>query len=386
MRKWLVRIAVVLLLAAGVYALRITVLAPEPVEVEVVHPSMGRVEQTVTNSKAGTVRARRRAKLSPDLGARVVELPVREGERVRRGQVLLRLDDSTLQAQLEKARRELAAAEARHREACLAAEQAERELARHQELADRQIVSRNLLDQLGSRAATSRAGCDAAEAAVSSAEAAIDVIREELRKTVLRAPFDGIVAELSTEVGEWVTPSPPALPVPPVIELIDDSSIYVSAPMNEVDSGRIRPGQPVRMTIDSHPDRSFAGTVTRVAPYVLDVEEQNRTVEIEVDLEDEERARTLLPGTSADVEVILETREGVVRVPTATLLQEDAVLVVEDDRLQHREVEIGLRNWDWTEITSGLDTSDRVVTTLDRVDVQPGIEVEVSGAGEAPAR
>jgi HlyD family secretion protein len=113
------------------------------------------------------------------------------------------------------------------------------------------------------------------------------------------APFAGVVAEVSIEAGEWTTPSPPGLPIPPVIDLIDISSLYVSAPMDEVDSARIRTGQTVRVTVDSHPGRSFPGHVRRVAPYVLDLEAQNRTVEIEVVLEI--LALPRCSGTSADV-------------------------------------------------------------------------------------
>src|SRR5262249_28131006 len=161
----------------------------------------------------------------------------------------------------------------------------------------------------------------------------IEVAARELDYTVIRAPFDGVVADLSIEVGEWSTPSPPALPVPPVLDVIDPSSIYVSAPMDEVDSARLRPGQAARVTVDSQPGRHLSAHVARVASYVLDVQEQNRTVEIEAELDDAALAATLLPGTSADVEVILDTREDALRIPSAALLSGDRVLVLDDGRL-----------------------------------------------------
>jgi HlyD family secretion protein len=209
---------------------------------------------------------------------------------------------------------------------------------------------------------------------VERAAAAVGVARAELAKTVLKAPFDGIVAEVSTEVGEWTTPSPPALPVPPVIDILDPASIYVSAPMDEVDSARIAPGQPVRVTVDSHRGRSFPATVLRVAPYVLDVEEQNRTVEIEVALDDAGFAATLLPGTSADVEVILEVEDRALRIPTATLVEGGKVLVLENGLLEERRIETGLRNWDYTEVHEGLAEGELVVESLDRAEVKDGAE------------
>lgn len=381
MRKWLIRIVVLALLAAAAYYAQRTWLTTPPVQVSVILPENGRVESTITNSKAGTVKARRRADISPEIGGRVVQLAVREGQIVKRGDLLLRLDDSTQRAQLERANKDVLTAEARRDEACLATEQAEREYQRHRALAERQIVSQNLLDQLESRAQTMAVGCIAAEAAIASARAAVAMVDNELRKAVLRAPFGGVISELSVELGEYTTPSPPGLPIPPVLQIIDTGSIYISAPMDEVDSARVHTGQPVRVTIDPYPGRSFPGTVVRVADYVLDLELQNRTVEIEVELEDSEFVSHLLPGTSADVEVILEVREGVLRLPTSTLMQGGAVLVVEGDVIARREVEVGLRNWDFTEIRGGLTASDRVITSLDRVEVQPGVQVVVAGDG-----
>jgi HlyD family secretion protein len=121
-----------------------------------------------------------------------------------------------------------------------------------------------------------------------------------------------------------------------------------------------------------------------VAPYVLDIEAQNRTVEIEVVLDDEEIFPRLLPGTSADVEVILEARNGALRVPTHALLEGEQVLLVEDDRLVARNVEVGLSNWDYTEIVSGLSAGEEVVVSLDRPEVQPGAQAVVEKSQGAP--
>jgi len=381
LNRWLRRIVVLLLIVAAIFALRLTVFAPEPLTVEVVTLERGPVESTVTNSKAGTVETRRRARLSPEIGGRVAELPFREGARVSKGAVVLRLDGSTQRAERTRARRELTSAEAEHRRACLAAELAQREVARNRRLAAEGIVPADLLDQLETSAETGAAGCQAAAARVETARAVIAVTENELAKTVLTAPFDAVVAEVSIEVGEWTTPSPPAVPVPPVIELLDPATIYITAPMDEVDSGRLHPDLPVRVTIDSHPGETFDGVVTRVAPYVLDVETQNRTVEIEVELADTQLAATLLPGTSADVEVILEVHEDVPRLPTPVLLPGNAVLVVADGVLERRELEIGLRNWDYTEIVGGLAEDEPVVTSLDREEIQAGVEVTIETAG-----
>ena len=191
------------------------------------------------------------------------------------------------------------------------------------------------------------------------------------------------MAEVSTEVGEWVTPSPPLLTSPAVVDLIDPSTVYVSAPMDEVDSAQILAGQSVKLTVDSRPGKTFAATVLRVAPYVLDVEAQNRTVEIEVSLDDPTDAGALLPGTSADVEVVLEKRRDVLRLPTSALLEGDRVLVIDDGVLAERAVELGLRSWRYAELRSGLSEGEMVVVSLDRVGVEAGERaiIEASGSG-----
>lgn len=384
MRRWAIRIGVLLAVVAAVFALRATVLAPDPVEVQVAEARRGRVEETVTNSRAGTVKARRRAQISPEVGGRAVDIPHREGDRVEKGDVLLRLDAGVLESRIALARRELQAAIAGREQACANAERARRELDRLSKLAREGIVSTDLLDQAQTAAETSRAACRAAGAGVAQAQAAIDLEGRQAALTVIRAPFSGVVADLSIEVGEYTTPSPPGMPIPPVIDLIDPESIYVSAPMDEVDSARIHPGQAVRITVDSHPGRTFPGVVARIAPYVLDREEQNRTVEIEAAFAPTPAVR-LLPGTSADVEVILQTRENALRVPTPALLEGNRVLVVENGRLAERRLRIGLKNWDWTEVLSGLAPGERVVTTLDRPEIVAGAEVRVAAGGEEAA-
>jgi HlyD family secretion protein len=378
MKRTLRLVAILLSLGLVAVAVRFTLLAPKPVAVVVASVVRGPVEKTVTNTRAGSVRARRRAKLSPEVGGRVAALPFQKGDRVNKGDVLVRLDDSLQRANLELAQRDLASATAQHSEACLAAERAGRERDRTDSLTRDGIASRDLLDQTETAARRASASCDAAAAAVARAHAAVDLAQTQLGKMVLRAPFDAVIAELDTELGEWITPSPPALPVPPVVDLLDPQSIYISAPMDEVDSAKIALGQAVRVSVDSFPGEHFSGRVTRIAPYVLDVEAQNRTIEIEVTLDDPETTSKLLPGTSADVEVILERRENVERIPSQSLLEGNHVLVVGPDaRLVDRKVDVGLSNWDFTEITGGLEPGDRVVVSLDRPEVRAGALVKV---------
>ncbi len=352
-------------------------LAPERIPVTAVVVERGEVESTITNTKAGTVRARRRAHLAPEIGGRIARIAHREGDRVESGVVLVELEGSSQRAELELARQSLRATEAARREACIRRDRALRSLERQRELARQQVVSEDTIDELESSHEVARAACHRAAAEVERARAQIGVVEVALDKLLIRAPFAGVVAEVQGEVGEWMTPSPPLLVAPAAIDLIDPSSVYVSAPMDEVDAASIRVGQSARITVDSHPGRAFAGAVVRVAPYVLDVEAQNRTVEIEVEFRDADDGDALLPGTSADVEVVREVRTDVLRVPTAALLQDDRVLVVGNGRLSEARIDVGLRNWNWTEVRAGLEAGTRVVLSLDRVGIEAGAPVEV---------
>ena len=369
-------------LAAAVVVLRLTVFAPAVVPVNVFRAEKGRVEQSVTNSKAGTIKSRRRATLSSEIGGRVIELPARKGARVRRGDLLMRVFDGDYRAQVGVAESALAAARATRAETCRTAELAEKQLARNRALARDALVSTDVLDQFQSQRDAAVAGCEAAAARIQEAEASLQVARVNLAKTELRAPFDGVVADVATELGEWITPSPPGIPIPAVIVLLETDSNYISAPMDEVDVGKVRVGQPVRVTLDAYPSRSFAGRVTRVAPYVQDVQEQNRTFEIEAELDDRPFAEALLPGTSADVEVILAARDGVLRIPSYALLEGNRVLVWRAGRLEARKIETGLQNWQYAEVRKGLEAGDPVVVSLDRAEVKEGARAKI--ASEAP--
>ena len=373
LRKWCVRVLVTLAILGALFGLRYTVFAPEPVPVRVTTVRRGIIDSTATNSKAGTVRARQRARLSTEIGGRVVEITHREGDIVSEGQLLVLLNDSTLRAQEAGAHEAIRAADAHYLEACITRDKARSEYDRKRQLAEKGILSEDLLEQLEHTYQAARAACEASDAERQKVRASLTSAAADLDKISINAPFDGVIAEVNVEVGEWVTPSPAG-----IVDLINQQSLYISAPMDEIDSGRIQLGFPVRVTIDSRPDETFPGKVTRIAPYVLDIEAQNRTVEIEVELNDTEVSRSLLPGTSADVEVILQTIHGALRIPTSALFQNNQVLIIEDGVLVEREVETGLRNWDYVEIKSGLREDELVVSSLDRVEVEAGRKAEIT--------
>ncbi len=373
-KTWLRLVLVVLAVAALAYA-GWFLTRPKPPEVELATIARGPVEATVVNTRAGTVKACRRAKLAPVAGGQIVKLWVKEGDRVKAGQPLLELWNRDLTAQRDLATRQLATSEERRREACIMATNAQRDADRTEQLAAQNFVSPQRAEDARAEARARQASCDALAADVKRAQAQIRVTLAGLERTTLTAPFAGIVAEVTGEIGEVTTPSPPGIPTPPAVDLIDDTCLYVSAPMDEVDAPRLRTGQPARITLDALPGQTFPGRVRRIAPYVTEVEKQARTVDVEVDF-DTPPKDMLLVGYSADVEAIIERRDDVLRVPTQAIQQDGTVLALGgDDKLETRRIETGLANWAFTEVTAGLEAGDRVLLSFDQEEVKAGVKV-----------
>ena len=382
--RWLVIAVLAAAVAGGVwYATR-----SAPVSVVFAAAELGRVETTVTNTRAGSVSACRRARLAPPLGGRIEKLTVRQGDRVKRGQVLLELWNDDLVARERVSSEQLETARARRNEACLLAEAAARDAARQRQLHDKGFISEGSVDRVESEAKSKQASCQSARAQVMEAEARIAASRADTARTVVRAPFAGIVGEVNGEVGEFLTPSPPGIPTLPAIDLIDDSCLYVSAPIDEVDAAQLKIGMPGRITLDAYRGRHFPGKLRRIAPYVLAVEKQARTVEVEIEFDNPGEARHLLVGYSADVEIIVTARDGVLRVPTSAVMPDGRVLVLGDNgALAERRIQAGLANWEYTEVTSGLDPGERVVTSLERAGVKGGVRATPEEkAGAAPGK
>jgi HlyD family secretion protein len=125
--------------------------------------------------------------------------------------------------------------------------------------------------------------------------------------------------------------------------------------------------------------------VRRIAPYVLDREKQARTVDVEVEFVDPPADSKLLPGYSADVEILIETRADVVRVPTESLREGAIVLVVRNDGvLAARTIQPGLANWRFTEVTGGLQAGERIVGSYDQKGLDDGVKVQFAGGADKP--
>jgi len=371
-------IILLLILLAGVFAWY--KMRPKEIEVSVVQVTLGTVEKIVANTRAGTLNACRKANLSPATGGQISVLTVDEGDVVKEGQLLLELWNNDLKAQAALAGKEIMASEAMAAVSRLQAEIASREAERMQKLIQDNAISDQDADKIITEAKVRQAAYDAAVTEVAASRARVSVIKANLERTMLVAPFDGIIAKINGELNEYVTPSPPGIPTPPTIELLDTSCFYVVAPIDEVDAAAVKVNMEARVIMDAFGDKHFPARVRRIDPYVLDLEKQARTVDVEVEFTNSEDWENFLAGYSADVEIIIAVEEDVLRIPTQALLDNSLVYVYQphDQRLHEKSVRTGLSNWDYTQVTEGLQEGESLVISTDRPGLEDGVRVKIS--------
>lgn len=371
---WLIAASGLMIAATIAYQRR-----PVPIEVEAYTLTNGEVKSSISNTRVGTVKACRRAYLAPATGGQVAALHVHEGDQVKQGQTLLEVWNQDVKAQIALQKAQIVASRASADQACQLAGGAEREAERLSKLQQRnQVVSEEQVDKSITGGKSQRAACRGALQAIAVAQAQLGVAEAALQRTIIHAPFDGTVAEVNAELGEFVTPSPPGIPTLPAIDLLDLSCLIVSAPIDEVDAAAVKTSMTACVSLDAFPDKRCSGIVSRVAPYVLEKEKQARTVEVEVTLSNPKDLAELMPGYSADIEVLLDRHPQALRLPAAAVIDNHQVLLIDADNVLHlRRFQPGLADWNYTEVLSGLAAGDRVVLANGKAGVVDGALVTI---------
>ena len=276
---------------------------------------------------SGNVRARRTVDLSSDVSARVAELFVREGDDVRAGQVLLRLDPTQFQAALSRARAALNQAQAQvsQQEATLL--RAERDHERLSSLSRRDslLVSPQQLQDAATNAEVARASLEAARHFVEQARASVAEADDRLAKTVLRAPIDGKVTRLQVEEGETVIIGTMNNPGSLILTISDLSVVEVVVQVDETDVPQLALGDSASVEIDAFPGETFTGRVTEIGnsairpPSSQTATGQQAAIDFEVVLTLEQPPVVLRPDLSATADIVVDTRDDAVAVPIIAL-------------------------------------------------------------------
>ncbi len=363
------------------------------IEVKVVKAKRGMIERTITGVSSGTVDPLRRVRLQALLPLRVKEVNFKEGDRVKKGDIIVKLDDSEVNIKLDLQKAALTGAGLKLREIEERHRLATQNYERFKKLFEEGVIPDSTFDEAGSQFTTTGKAYEIARNAVYEASLGVRLTAEELENTNIRATFDGLISFLDATPGEF--PSYPgytglegaalsqstlsASETKPFCEIIDDSVLKVKVPFDEVDAMKIKPGQHTRITSDTAPGKVFGGEVAYVSPVVSKTLEQNRTVDVEVDIDKTEGDR-LPVGASVDAEIILETKEGVLIVPTNTVIEKEGkrfVYVIEGDIIRKRGIKTGISNWEYTQIFDGLKEGERIITSLDVEGIEEGRRVTV---------
>lgn len=335
----------------------------------------------------GTLVPRTQAEIKSDISGRVVEITVGEWVSVRRGDPLARVDTQEIDSLVRKAgtaidlaKANLAAAQAGLAEAQVAAERSGREQARLAGLQEAGLATQQALDEAASQMGASSARIRSAEAQVAAAAAQIAVAEEDVRtlttrreKAVIRAPFDGTVAERLVGVGQVVGEMQGVL-----FRLVDNRLLDLTVLVPSAELARVRTGQDLSFATDALPGRRFTGIVRRINP---SASQTDRSVRVTAEILNE--PETLRGGLFVTGGIITGRRPGVLQVPRAALAAWDreagaaAVFVVENNVARRRAVTTGSVHGDNVEIAAGLSAGERVVvrggfTLKDGDAIRPG--------------
>lgn len=340
-----------------------------PTVVEAVVAKRDTIQVSVRS--VGSLEADALVELRAETDGRISRVLFEEGGAVRRGQVLVLLDQDRLRSETEAA----AAAVERAR---VEAENLERQVERNRGLLESGAISQQAYDDLETRRETARA-------ALAEARAALQVARERLEDASVRAPFDGRAGERAIDPGDYVQRADP------LVTVVDDDTLEMAFSVPERYVGRLRSGSPVRLTVQSYPDRTFEGAVTFVSPTV---DPTNRTVRLKARVPNP--ALELAAGQFANVELGLERRPDAVVVPEAAVVPQGGqtyVFLVQEGVARRQAVRLGERTPGIVEVTSGVRAGDTVVVAgqqklQDGSPVAPEVRplrLEVESGGPAAA-
>lgn len=408
------------ILAGGaVVALLIAIplLRTDRIDVTVTQIERGAVEQTITNVQSGAVIPRDSVHVSVMIMGVIESVHVTPGMRVKKGDVLLELDRSELDARVQLAEATLQAARSQLKQlranenaddtstetSAFGEDLAERHLRRVQELMEAPSVMDEdgrytLPGSLSEMTFGQAYRAEIMAFQVAQLESALELAKIVRERAVVRAPVDGFVA-----LPESRMPAMPAftvvsggmnasaeLPRPgeavgmgmPLFRVVDDSEFRVRASFDETSANDVKPGQSAQITFDTHRDRVYQGRVVDIAPVVSINPDMSRTLDIILSLDDADIP--LLAGMSADVIIVVDRKEDVLAVPAEALVREEFAYVVDNGVARRRDLTLGTGNWQAREVLDGLEPGEVVITNVTAADLADGIRVRIVDELGAP--
>lgn len=347
-----------------------TELAPsvQKIRVAATKPTLITFEDTVTF--VGNLEAEERASVASKVSdVTVLSVNVNVGDEIKRGDILVELDDSLNRRQIEEARAAVARAEAAIAQAKSRLSTVEKDYKRYKQLYEEQVISRQQFDQTEGQYEVEKAGLDLAQRELKQAQARLEQLLIVKNYHKVAAPVGGVIAERRVDPGDTVKSGDVLL----VISRQDN--VKIKGPITETDYPKVKLGQPVRVRVDAFPGREFNGKVNRISP-VLDP--ATRTGEVEALMASQ---GLLKPGMFAPASIVVGSHEALA-LPREAVRQlagtgEWYCFVASDDVAQQRPIKRGAEQGNWIEITEGIGESDLVITTIVR-QLSDGVPVEVA--------
>jgi HlyD family secretion protein len=354
----------------------------KPTPVRLTEVTRGDLMRTV--SVPGQIEPRTKVEISAQVSARIIALPFRAGQQVRKGDVICRLDADDLAAALDSARAQLRGEEARLTGARASLENARLELNRRRELHATRDVSKAELDAAEAEFLRAQASLQSSEAAIEAARANISRAEKDLSNTVMTAPFDGVITRLDAEIGELVVVGTLNNPGSVFMEIADLSVMLLKARVDEANITRVKEGQKALVYVNALQDTALEGVVEHVGLKRMDDREGNRYFEADILITLPE-GLLLRQGLTANAEIQVETFRDVLKVPSQAVFTRNlddlplevtrdnphvdntkrsarVVFVVRDGKAVARPVQVGASDLTDTVVMAGLEAGERVIS------------------------
>lgn len=344
-----------ILIAAAVVALSRTVL-DSPVNVKIVTAVIRSAPQTeALLTASGYVVAQRKAAVASKATGRLVYLGVIEGDKVKKGQIIARLEDSDVMAQLSESKANLELSE-------VTLADAKWNYERNRKLFNSGSITESTFESSETQYKKAQASVDVAKANVQAAEVSVE-------NTLVRAPFDGTVLTKNADVGEIVAPMAGSINARGTVATIADmASLQVESDVSESNIEKVKPGQDCQITLDAYPDVQYKGYVAKIVPTA---DRSKATVTVKVAFREydgrvlpEMGAKVLFLKTSkANANGINDERPTLVLPSTAVVTRENQQVVfkIEDNKAVETLVTLGNNHGGFIEVKSGLTNGDQVI-------------------------
>lgn len=343
--------------------------------------TFGKVERMNLTSKVsanGRINAQRKVDLSANIMGQIINLAVREGDVVKKGDFLLQIDQKQLAASAEGAAASMRALLSDRDAARANAAEAERTFERARKNYEEKIVPLAELDRARTALDSARANVTAIEQRIAQSQANLAAARDTLSKTTIRAPMAGIVTALPVEEGEVAVIGTMNNPGTVLLTIADMSIVEAVMEVDETDIPAVKVGQHATITIDAYPNKTFNGVVTEVGSSPIKrtgITTSAEAVNFEVKIQIENPPNGVRPGFSASADIITGTRSKALAIPIQALVvrekpgsnpvkpqDEEGVFVHEKETVKFVPVKTGLSGDSSIEIVNGLSRGQEIIT------------------------